>query len=58
MVMASGRMELVQAEVPEMLKAAGFVDVEVKVKKESRDLIKKWMPGPRPVLAANLGSPN
>jgi len=28
-----------------MLKAAGFVNVEVKVKKESRDLIKKWMPG-------------
>jgi hypothetical protein len=28
-----------------MLKAAGFVDVEVNVKEESRELIAKWMPG-------------
>jgi hypothetical protein len=28
-----------------MLKAAGFVDVQVNVKKDSRELIKHWMPG-------------
>jgi arsenite methyltransferase len=44
-------------EVEEMLRAAGFVDIRVKPKEESREFIRDWEPGKRLedyVLSANI----
>jgi hypothetical protein len=32
-------------EITEMLQEAGFQDIEIQTKDESRELIKEWVPG-------------